>query len=282
MSLRTSLKNLIRRDTAASLRERATELRGSLSRRTVVAGTVAAVVPLPAIAAPPVSASPHPDQALLDLDAARVAAEIKLEAAAAAYKIARDAVNHVLISCPTELLAQRSEYQSLVHPLAWSHHRWGHVRFRYIPRSEAISDIEHWQTQAWTGAGLRQAIARAPIAQGRGGLTPFLIRRWKALLPAADVFDTRVEAVSVATGYSRLSHQQDAAIEGHKALIAAIEKSTATTPEGLAVLVRAIRPTPWKDVWGAWPNLLRSAATIAGIDPASLDHEGDSHRPYRT
>ncbi|MCJ2120059.1 hypothetical protein MKK65_26390 [Methylobacterium sp. J-001] len=50
MSLRTSLKNLIRRDTAASLRERATELRGSLSRRTVVAGTVAAAVPLPALA----------------------------------------------------------------------------------------------------------------------------------------------------------------------------------------------------------------------------------------
>lgn len=51
MSLRASLKNLIRRDPAASLREPATELRGSLSRRTVVAGTVAAAVPLPALAA---------------------------------------------------------------------------------------------------------------------------------------------------------------------------------------------------------------------------------------
>lgn len=51
MSFRTSFKNLIRRNPAASLRERADEMRGSLSRRTVVAGTVAAAVPLPALAA---------------------------------------------------------------------------------------------------------------------------------------------------------------------------------------------------------------------------------------
>ena len=49
MSLRTSLQKLIRRD-AAGLHERADDLRGSLSRRTIVAGTVAAAVPLPALA----------------------------------------------------------------------------------------------------------------------------------------------------------------------------------------------------------------------------------------
>lgn len=56
MPLRATLKKLIRRDAnAPSLRERAAELRGSLTgqtRRTVVAGSVAAAVPLPAIAAP--------------------------------------------------------------------------------------------------------------------------------------------------------------------------------------------------------------------------------------
>ena len=41
MSLRMSLKNLIRRDPVAGLRERAAELRGSLSRRAVVAGSPA-------------------------------------------------------------------------------------------------------------------------------------------------------------------------------------------------------------------------------------------------
>ena len=52
MSLRSSLKNLIRRDPAASLRERSDELRGALpSRRSIVAGTMAAAVPLPAAAA---------------------------------------------------------------------------------------------------------------------------------------------------------------------------------------------------------------------------------------
>ena len=53
MSLRTSLKNLIRRDPTASLRERAAELRGDLAgqtRRSIVAGSVAAAVPLPALA----------------------------------------------------------------------------------------------------------------------------------------------------------------------------------------------------------------------------------------
>lgn len=283
MSLRTSLKKLIRRDPERlSLRERAADLRGTLNRRTVVAGTVAVAMPLPVLAAPAASTSPHPDQALLDLDAARVTAKIRLEAAAAAYRVARDAVNLVLVACPVELLARRSEYQTLAHPFAWSLNRWGNIRFRYIPRGCAAPEGEHWQTQAWTGNGLRQAIACAPVAQGRGGLTPFLIRRWKALLPTADAFDARVAAIKVATDYSRLSQEQDAAIDAHKALTAAIEKSIATTPEGMAVLVRAIQPTPWKDIWGAWPNLLRSAAAIAGIDPASLDREGDSHRPYRT
>ena len=53
MSLRASLKNLIRRDAERpSLRERANYLRGALpSRRAIVAGSVAAAVPLPAMAA---------------------------------------------------------------------------------------------------------------------------------------------------------------------------------------------------------------------------------------
>ena len=54
MSLRTTLQKLIRRDPGASLRERAADLRGNLdgqTRRTIVAGTMAAAVPLPLMAA---------------------------------------------------------------------------------------------------------------------------------------------------------------------------------------------------------------------------------------
>jgi hypothetical protein len=55
MPFRATLKKLIRRDAnTPSLRERAAELRGSLTgqtRRTVVTGSVATAVPLPAIAA---------------------------------------------------------------------------------------------------------------------------------------------------------------------------------------------------------------------------------------
>jgi hypothetical protein len=50
MSLRTALQKLIGRDPAAG-QHRAADLRGSLSRRTIVAGTFAAAVPLPVIAA---------------------------------------------------------------------------------------------------------------------------------------------------------------------------------------------------------------------------------------
>ncbi|WP_267428734.1 hypothetical protein [Methylobacterium sp. GC_Met_2] len=53
MSFRASLKNLIRRDPAASLRDRATDLRGSLNRRTVMAATAAAAVSLPTKAVAP-------------------------------------------------------------------------------------------------------------------------------------------------------------------------------------------------------------------------------------
>ncbi|MCJ2068480.1 hypothetical protein MKK75_06610 [Methylobacterium sp. J-030] len=44
----------------------------------------------------------------------------------------------------------------------------------------------------------------------------------------------------------------------------------------MAALVRVIARYPWKDTGGAWPNLLRSAANVAGIDLADLDHEHDS------
>ena len=75
MSLRTSLKNLISRDpNAPSPRE--TDLQAEpgagQTRRAIVAGSLAAAVPLPALAAaaPAINpAEPHPDQALLDAEA---------------------------------------------------------------------------------------------------------------------------------------------------------------------------------------------------------------------
>ena len=70
MSFRASLKNLIRRDAEhPSLRERAAELRGDLAgqtRRAIVAGSVAAAVPLPTLAAP----APDPSDLARACDAA--------------------------------------------------------------------------------------------------------------------------------------------------------------------------------------------------------------------
>ncbi|WP_267359800.1 MULTISPECIES: hypothetical protein [unclassified Methylobacterium] len=135
--------------------------------------------------------------------------------------------------------------------------------------------------QAWTGEALRIAIARAVPMLGRGGLTPGRIRRWKGLLPIADAFDARVEAVEAATDCRRLEQARRAAEDEFRDLNREVGQQVATTPEGLAALVRVIGRYPWKDTGGAWPNLLLSAAAIAGIDPASLDHEHDAiNRPH--
>lgn len=111
-----SLKNLIRRDPEApSLRERAAGLRGSLSRRSVVAGTVAAAVPLPALALAPLSpakAMPHPDQDLFDIEALCVRADATEKVADAASKAAHTAFRAALGPFPPELLMTTWEAQT--------------------------------------------------------------------------------------------------------------------------------------------------------------------------
>ena len=107
MSFRASLKNLIRRDAERpSLRERAADLRASLSRRTIMTASLAAAVPLPALAMPALNpkAAPHPDRALLDAEAecirAEAAADAAEKASAAAYKAFRAALGPI----PADLL----------------------------------------------------------------------------------------------------------------------------------------------------------------------------------
>ena len=280
MSLRTSLQKLIRRDPAASLRERATELRGSLSRRTVVAGTVAAAVPLPALAAPIASApiQPHPDAELLALAERCLEAREAEEAAREAWGVASNQVYAIVVTCPSELFATRDDRTCTT---AGGR---GPTLLGVSLRQVALDwgTPEGHTEQAWTGKALRIAIARAVPMFGRGGKTPSRIRRWKGLLPIADAFDARVEAAEAATDYRRLQRARRRAEDEFRDLNREVGRQVATTPEGMAALVRVIGRYSWKDTGGAWPNLLRSAAIVAGIDPASLEHEGASHRPYRT
>ncbi|MCJ2048780.1 hypothetical protein, partial [Methylobacterium sp. J-070] len=105
MSFRSSLKNLIRRDPSASLRERAADLRASLSRRTVVVGSVAAAVPLPAIAAPLTAApaQPHPDAELVALGERWLRARDAQAEAMEAWGVAWMQIHAVLVTCPQDL-----------------------------------------------------------------------------------------------------------------------------------------------------------------------------------
>ena len=101
------------------------------------------------------------------------------------------------------------------------------------------------------------------------------------MLPIADAFDARVEVVEATTDRRRLERGRRAAEDEFRDLNRQIGQAIATTPEGMAALVRVIGRYPWKDTGGAWPNLLRSAANVAGVDPTSLDHEHASTRADR-
>ena len=121
MSLRTSLQKLIRRDPSTSLRERAAELRGTLSRRTVVAGSLAVAAPLPTIAATIVEApaKPHPDADLLALGERWLQAQVAQDEAMEAWGIAWRQVYAVLITCPSDLFATREERRRVLGGWRW-------------------------------------------------------------------------------------------------------------------------------------------------------------------
>lgn len=280
MSLRTSFQKLIRRDPAGSLRERAADLRASLSRRTVVVGSVAAAVPLPAIAAPVAAppALPHPDAELLALGERWLRARDAQERAMEAWGVAWRQVYAVIVTCPPELFVPRDERMCIGAGWRWPT-RLG-VSLRHVALDWGTP--EGHTEQAWTGEALRIAIARAVAVFGRGGKTPGRIRRWKALLPIADAFDARMEVVEIATDRRRLENAKRVAEDEFRDLHREIGRHIATTPEGMVALVRVIGLYPWKDTGGAWPNLLLSAAAVAGIDPASLEHEHASTRADRS
>ncbi|SFM61515.1 hypothetical protein [Methylobacterium pseudosasicola] len=280
MSLRSSLKNLIRRDAERpSLRERAADLRASLSRRTVVAGSIAAAVPLPAIAAPAVSAPalPHPDAELVALGERWLRARAAQDEAMEAWGIAYRQVYAVIKTCPPELFSTHDERFQVLGGWRWPTLLGVNLRHVALDWGTEESHTE----QAWTGEALRIAIARAVPMLGQGGKTPGRIRRWKAMLPIADAFDARVEVVETATDRRRLEKARRVAEDEFRDLNREIGQHVATTPEGMAALVRVIGRYPWKDTGGAWANLLLSAANVSGIDPASLDHEHDSINGHR-
>lgn len=278
------LSNLLRRDPAApSLRERAAALRDRLTtrepdtaRRAMLGGALAAAVPLPAMAAsvPPLSTSPHPDAELLALGEKWLQARVARDEAMTMWGEAWQQVCAVRITCPPDLFALKEEQRTVLGGWRWPTLLGVNLRHIYLDWGKPEGRNE----QAWTGEALRIAIERAVPMLGRGGKTPGRIRRWKAMLPIADAFDARIEAIETATGFPHLEQLRKTTDTEFRNLTRKISQQVATTPEGMAAIVRIIGCYPWKDTGGAWGNLLRSAALVAGIDPASLEHENDTIR----
>lgn len=293
--MRNPLKRQPRPAEKPTLRERAATLKSGLTRllarsavqgeadqhrRALVAGSVAAVIPLPVLsraAAPAVVTptgapahaallpAPHPDRALLDLAAAYSEA---LKAETLAYKAAEtasDLIKAVTDRRPVALVPSVQDWR-IVHNELGAAGRHPKPFFMYVFISaEAFPDNHQRWRYAWTGEGLRAVIAKAVPALGRGGQTPHVIRRWRALLPIADAFDAEVAAVRTLTDCARLSTEAADARDKAQALRCHVLSTVATTPEGLAVQVRLLAEAEWMKQGGAFTILMQSAAAVAGV-----------------
>lgn len=256
-----SLKNLIRRDPGApGLRERAADLRTSLSRRTVVAGTVAAAVPLPALALAPPSpeAAPHPDQDLFDIEALCARADAAEKAADAASEATHAAFCAALGPFPDELLMTPWEAQrfGMFPPIG----RGVRLPTHLVRRSDAINP-DH----GWTAEGLKRALNLAVALFGQGGQTPHRIRRWRSLLPAATAYDARHDELLRQFQVRALRDECDDARQTAGRALALLRRTPAQTVEGLAVHTRALASTTWYEGGSPYTILLTSAAAITGV-----------------
>lgn len=278
------LSRLIRRDPdAPSLRERAAGLKAGLarvvrrepveaapSRRAVVGGLAAVAVPLPVLAAPVVMSSspdpvPHPDQALFDAEAAMLEAErifADLEQRSATAWRLMDAELGI---CPAELLATHADLHAFHSPFAPTEVR----RCRVFQWARAHESDDHCNGHVWTAEGLRTAIRWAVPLMGQGGQTPHHLRRYCALLPAVEAYGARRAEIEARHRTRELSAARRDAGNAVATARDAIDDLHATTPEGLAVLVRHLASYDLKRVEDGWLGLLASAASIAGIEIAT-------------
>lgn len=280
-----------------SLRERAATLKSGLSRlltrpagqgeanqhrRALVAGSVAAAIPLPVLARtvapapvvaealplalPALVASPHPDQALLDLAASLVRVEEEQQRVSQANETAWKAVASVLNRRPIALVPAAWEWlwlSRMAPPYGKS--TIGALRIHWAhDLTDLPEDDQRWQ-RAWTGEALRFLITNAVGLFGKGGQTPHYIRHWRELLPIADAFDAEVSAVEAATDCKRLSRAARDALERAQALRIEVEQIPATTPEGLAVHLRILLASDWYKKTTDHTAFVRSAAAITGV-----------------
>ena len=265
------LSRLLRRDPARpTIAERAAGLKNSLtrvvrretveatpSRRAVVGGLAAASVPLPVIAFAS-AADSHPDADLL-MAGERYERALAVEASTgAALDAAKEPRRAVLADCPPEVFVLWSDRRLILGGMCWPTAVGGSLR------AHPVGEDGDYR-EAWTGEVMRNAIRLAVPRLGRGGQTPHHVRRWKALLPTVDKIDAEVEAVEVATDWRARLRAYYAAQDEVRDATRALRDHTATTPAGLAFVVRLAALDTARGCKPS-PNLLSSAAAVAGVD----------------
>lgn len=279
-----SLKLFSRDPARPSLRERAASLKAGLagiahrpapqeantSRRAVMVGTLAAAVPLPALAlAVPVvtPTEPHPDQALLDAEAKYLRATAARDAANQASRDASSAFKGAFGNYPEELFLEGWERQLFTgitrHPVI------GRVPTQFEWREHCTNAPD----PVWTAEGLRRVIRNAVPAFGRGGQTPHMVRHWKGLLPLAEAWDARRADLKLRFRCEALSDAYMAAEKTANRAALQVHRIPATTVEGLAVHTRRLASTAWYEGNTTYTALLLSAAAITGVTLRQSDFD---------
>jgi hypothetical protein len=188
-------------------------------------------------------------------DAAAEAAENASAAAHAAFRAALGAFPIELVMTPWE--ADRFS----MYPATGRGVRVPtHVIHREAPEGGYLNPVH-----GWTAEGLTRAINLAVTVFGQGGQTPHCIRRWRALLPAAAAYDARHDALKQQSQIRELRAQSEDATRTKHRAHALLQRTPATTVEGLAVHARALASTAWYDGGSPYAILLQSAAAITGV-----------------
>lgn len=262
-----------------SLKERAADLKAGLARltgrsepeatrRAVVVGSLAAAVPLPALAmpAPEAEAGPHLDQALLDAEAELLRASAAAKAIGEARAAAADAMHNALGPFPADLLMTPWEQHRFA--AFYSSHGVLRLRTHRVHHEDRLNP-----DFGWTAEALRRVIEVAPSIFGKAGQTPHRIRRWRGLLPAAETYDARHDALQEHHRIRDLRAESDAAEKAVRRARARLHRIPATTVEGLAVHTRLLASTAWHESNTTYTALLLSAAAITGVKLRQSDFD---------
>ena len=192
------------------------------------AGTAGAVALAPAEG---IAVMATPDAELIAAGARWRQAVAFRKEAEARYAGASRAAERALGECPTLLVAdwKSDEYEIL----------------QLVDRSMTSFAYENWHGQfgdatfySWTGPTLRAALAAVPGHFGRGGRTPFICRRLRALLPLADARDAARSRLARHHGMKQLGKAADAARKAEDEAAQLVIDLPASTLAGIALKLR--------------------------------------------